>query len=304
MAHVEDTLDRMVLALGPPQVLRKIRDRGHVLAAIGRWRHDGARLNANHMDAFRLVFNVSGGQVVEFQSREKSIRTSISEGSIGIVGPDNPVHVSVTGQADILQMILSPALLEAVTGNPEWVSPPQAQSRDKLFQAAAAQALVALAQQADAVQLNAIVRRVAGHLGKPAPPSPRLVQGGLSPGAKRRVDVLIDERTQSSSKLISLGELASAAGLSVYHFTRAFRRTEGETPYARVISRRVDHALTLLLRTDARVDHISDMTGFSSASHFVCSFRAHMGVTPGALRNAVHAQLRRTHNNSSKTAIS
>jgi AraC-like DNA-binding protein len=294
----------MIRALGPPHALREIRERGRLLAAIGRWRHDGARLEANGADASRLVFNVSGGQVVALTSREKSFRTSIAEGSIGIIGPDHPVRVAVTGRADILQMILSPTLIEAVTGYPDWPPHPQTQTRDKQVQAAATQALVALAQQANAVHFNAIVRRVAGHLGQSALLSSRPVQGGLAPGAKRRVDALIEERTQSSSKLLSLGELASAAGLSIHHFTRAFRRTEGETPYARVISRRIDRALTLLLRTDARVDRISDVTGFSSASHFVCCFREHLGVTPGALRNAVHSPSRRAHDRSSKRAIS
>jgi AraC family transcriptional regulator len=290
----------MAQALGPPEALHAIHECGRLVAAIGRWRHNGACVDINSADAFRLVFNVSGGQVVEIKSRERSLRTSISEGSIGIVGPDTPARVSVTGRADILQIILSQAL---VTGVPETVFLPQTYTRDRQIQAAAAQALVALTREADGVQLNAIVQRVAVRLGRSASSS-RPRQGGLSPGAKRRVEALIEERTQSSSNLISLSELASAAGLSIHHFTRAFRRTEGETPYARVISRRVDHALTLLLKTDARVDSISDVTGFSSASHFVSCFRERMGVTPGALRNAVHSRWQRAHSRSSKRAIS
>ncbi len=47
----------------------------------------------------------------------------------------------------------------------------------------------------------------------------------------------------------TLGELADAAGVSVYHFAREFRRAVGETPHAYVLRRRLEVARELLART-------------------------------------------------------
>ncbi len=86
-----------------------------------------------------------------------------------------------------------------------------------------------------------------------------------------------------------LSDLA-AVGLSVHHFIKAFQQCEGETPYARVIACRIDKALTLLLRADSQVNQVAKQTGFSSPYHFVSVFRARVGVTPGAFRDAVHSR--------------
>ena len=281
-----DTLDRMKRALGPPQALRKIGSGRHLLAAVGRWRHSGGSVDLRGAETFQLVFNVSGGQLIELQWRERTLRNLVRAGSIGIVCPDNPRSVTVTGQADILQVFLTSELIETVTGS----AVPLTQSllaREPQLQAAAAQALVTLARDRpeSAAELDMIVRTVACRLAQPVVVPATTLRGGLSPGARRRVYELCNSRL-----VPTLGELAAAAGLSVHHFIRAFRRTEGETPYARVIAHRLDHALALLLRADARVDEIGELTGFSSPSHFVSAFRTRMGVTPGAFRDAARSR--------------
>ena len=93
--------------------------------------------------------------------------------------------------------------------------------------------------------------------------------GGISPAARRRVHALVDERLQADGcSPLAVDELARAAGLSVHHFIKAFRQTEGGTPHAKVIARRLDHALSLLLQANARVDWIALQTGFSSPRAF------------------------------------
>ena len=282
ISRIEDSVDRMVGALGPPQELRMLGSGGGLLAAIGRWRHGGVCLGPNKADPFRLVFNVSGGQVVDLEAEGRSLRTSICEGSLGVISPDQPMRVRVSGRADILQFFLSPALLDR--------SPRQPSAREPQLQAAAAQALVALRRNGagDDVELESIVQRVASRLRGPRKAPTGQVQGGLAPGARRRVQALLEAWMRDARTAPSLGDLAAAAGLSVHHFSRMFRTTEGTTPYARVAAWRMDAALTLLLRAEARIDWISDATGFSSPSHFVSAFRRHVGVTPGALRDAVH----------------
>ena len=242
----------------------------------------------------QVVFNVSGGQRVEVRRRGGSVRQTIQAGSIGIVSPDCPTFVSVAGRADTVQIILHRELLGLPLDGLQ--APPglRAASGSKCLQAAAIQALVALAggRSRRRDTLPGILRQVAAWLATSvAPSTPGLARGGLSPAARRRVGALMDERLQPDDCLpLATAELAQAAGLSVHHFIKAFRRTEGATPYAAVIARRLDRALHLLLQPKARVDWIATQTGFSSPAHFVSAFRQHMGTTPGALRDAASIQ--------------
>ena len=120
-----------------------------------------------------------------------------------------------------------------------------------------------------------------------------IARGGLSPAARRRVRDFLKRKIDAvGCASPSLAELAEVAHLSIHHFARAFRESEGQTPHAFVMARRFDHALTALLRVNGRIDQIGESTGFASSAHFVSAFRKHMGVTPGAVRDVVHMQER------------
>lgn len=92
---------------------------------------------------------------------------------------------------------------------------------------------------------------------------------------------------------LDLAALARTAGVSPYHFCRAFRRVTGMPPMRYVWSRRVAIAKTLLAASDAPVGEIAMRCGFASASHFSTVFRRHAGASPRAWRRA-HAHERGT----------
>lgn len=62
---------------------------------------------------------------------------------------------------------------------------------------------------------------------------------------------------------IKLEELAAAASLSPYHFSRRFKRDTGYSPVEYVNRKKIDYAKTLLIRTDWSVTEIAERTGFS-----------------------------------------
>jgi AraC family transcriptional regulator len=72
-------------------------------------------------------------------------------------------------------------------------------------------------------------------------------RGGLSPAALRNVQLLIEAHLD---RPLRAADLAARAGLSVYHFTRAFRVSTGVTPRACIDQRRIARARTLVERTD------------------------------------------------------
>jgi AraC-like DNA-binding protein len=112
-------------------------------------------------------------------------------------------------------------------------------------------------------------------------PTPLPSRGGLAPGALRRVKDYIDANL---GKNIDLATLADTAGLSLFHFARAFKQSEGMTPHGYVLERRLERAQTLLLDTHLSLAEIAYATGFSDQGHLARHFRRRHGVSPGALR--------------------
>jgi AraC-like DNA-binding protein len=86
------------------------------------------------------------------------------------------------------------------------------------------------------------------------------------------------------AEALTVGELAALAGLSSFHFIRAFREETGETPHHYLRSRRLERAKELLVTTPAPVTEICDAVGFQSLGSFSSLFRRETGETPGAYR--------------------
>ncbi|WP_375737451.1 helix-turn-helix domain-containing protein [Pseudomonas boanensis] len=107
------------------------------------------------------------------------------------------------------------------------------------------------------------------------------LKGGLAPALRKRLVEYIEHRV---AEPISLGELATFAALSEYHFARMFRESFGMPPHQYLLARRLARARKLLQDTALPLGEIAMACGFASASHFSNRFRAAMGGTPGAFR--------------------
>jgi transcriptional regulator of acetoin/glycerol metabolism/AraC-like DNA-binding protein len=107
------------------------------------------------------------------------------------------------------------------------------------------------------------------------------IRGGLPPGAMRRVREFVETNLSES---IDLATLASIAGLSLYHFARAFKQSAGATPHQYLVERRVARAQEMLTRTSLSLSEIALATGFSDQSHFARHFRQTLGMTPAQFR--------------------
>lgn len=72
--------------------------------------------------------------------------------------------------------------------------------------------------------------------------------------------------------------------MSAGHFSREFRRAYGESPYAYLMTRRIERAMALLRRGDLSVTEICFAVGCSSLGTFTTRFTELVGVSPGAYR--------------------
>lgn len=113
----------------------------------------------------------------------------------------------------------------------------------------------------------------------------RHFRGGLTTQAARRVHDYVATQLEQP---IDLRSMAAAAGLSTYHFARAFKQTEGVSPLEFVMLRRIERSKQLLLSSDASLAEVAVACGFADQSHFSRRFRQMTGATPGAYR-AGHA---------------
>ncbi|MEU8817466.1 AraC family transcriptional regulator [Actinoplanes sp. NPDC048796] len=116
---------------------------------------------------------------------------------------------------------------------------------------------------------------------KPAAETRRPARAGLPDRQVRAVRDLIEQRL---GEPLPLSDLAAVAGLSVSQFARQFKARTGLSPHQFVIQRRVDAATSLLRRTAMPIAEVAQRCGFSHQEHLTRVLRAHLGVTPAALR--------------------
>ncbi|MFW6286639.1 MAG: helix-turn-helix domain-containing protein, partial [Candidatus Sumerlaeota bacterium] len=83
---------------------------------------------------------------------------------------------------------------------------------------------------------------------------------------------------------LNLDNMARAAELSKYHFSRIFRDAMGMPPGEYLRRHRMEQAMNLLQFTQASVKEIATLTGFASDIHFCAAFKKHYAITPGSLR--------------------
>lgn len=83
---------------------------------------------------------------------------------------------------------------------------------------------------------------------------------------------------------LRVDDLARAAGLSRFHFSREFRRAFGESPHAYLLTRRLERAAALLRNTDHSVAEICFSVGMRSVGSFTSSFTRTYGESPTAYR--------------------
>lgn len=108
-------------------------------------------------------------------------------------------------------------------------------------------------------------------------------RGGLPPAVLKRVRTYIEGHL---AERMSIEQLAAVAGLSVFHFARAFKQSQGTTPHEYLVDRRVAHARTLLKETDAPLSEIALASGFADQSHFARQFKKRIGISPRSFRQS------------------
>jgi len=107
------------------------------------------------------------------------------------------------------------------------------------------------------------------------------IRGGLSGAQLRRV---IDCLAGHIGDNVTLGELAAVAGLSLYHFCRAFKQATGLPPHRYQVMLRINRAKDLLANSTLTVGEIAAAVGYEDQSQLARLFRREVGLTPSDYR--------------------
>jgi len=102
----------------------------------------------------------------------------------------------------------------------------------------------------------------------------------------RRVRDRID---REYAQPLNVEALALEVHMSAGHLSRQFRAAYGESPYAYLMTRRIERATALLRRGDLSVTEICFAVGCASLGTFTTRFTELVGMPPGAFRRQAAA---------------
>ncbi|MER6317431.1 helix-turn-helix transcriptional regulator [Streptomyces sp. NPDC001581] len=97
----------------------------------------------------------------------------------------------------------------------------------------------------------------------------------------RRVRDRID---REYAQPLNVEALARDVNMSAGHLSRQFRAAYGESPYAYLMTRRIERAAALLRRGDLSVTEVCFAVGCASLGTFTTRFTELVGMPPGAFR--------------------
>ena len=112
-------------------------------------------------------------------------------------------------------------------------------------------------------------------------------RGCLTRWQARRVITYIESNIGLN---ICVADLADIVRLSPSHFSRAFRASFGQPPFAYVKTRRVRYAQVIMLNTREPLSRVALDCGMCDQAHFTRVFRAIVGISPNIWRRQFQSE--------------
>jgi AraC family transcriptional regulator len=263
---------------------------------IAHWKHEPLHDVVEPMaDHVIMAYNGTIQRMERRSGRSVAIGT-FRPGVVIIIPAGSSSRWDIPKPVDVVQLYLPHATLQRVAEEAETTAPIDLLERTAHPDPLTSRLLLSAADVLDGNgpldtlfrhQLTDLVatRLLAQHTGASATPRPTI--GGLSP----KVLLHAIERLRSDSDAdVSLAALAADAGLSRFHFCRAFKHSTGLSPHAWLRQYRLEQAMTMLRDTDTSVVSIAMALGYGSQTAFAAAFRKLTGEAPSDWRRRVRSQ--------------
>ena len=255
-------------------------------AGIAHWKHDPLHDVVEPMTHHVIMAYNGAVQRMERRSGRSVAIGTFRPGVVIIIPEGSSSRWDIPKPVDVVQLYLPHATLKRVADEADTAAP-----IDLLERTAHPDPITSrlLLSAADVLEGNGALdtlfrhqltdllatRLLAAHTGSPTTFQPTM--GGLSPKVLLRA---IERLRSDSDADVSLAALASDAGLSRFHFCRAFKESTGLSPHAWLRQHRLEQAMNMLRDTDASIVSVAAELGYASQTAFAAAFRRLTGEAP------------------------
>ena len=111
--------------------------------------------------------------------------------------------------------------------------------------------------------------------------------GGLALWQEKRVAAYIEANI---GRRVRVADLAGIVQLSICHFSRAFRESFGQPPFAYITVRRIRRAQVIMLNTREPLAQVALECGMCDQAHFSRVFRKVVGISPSLWRRQCQSE--------------
>jgi AraC family transcriptional regulator len=253
---------------------------------IAHWKHDPLHDVVEPMTHHVIMAYNGAVQRIERRSGRFVSTGTFRPGVVIIIPEGSSSRWDIPKPVDVVQLYLPHSTLARVADEADTSKP-----KDLLERTAHPDPITSrlLLSAADVLESNAALdalfrqqltdllatRLLAAHTGAPAVDQP--VVGGLAPKALMRA---IERLRSDSDADVSLAALAAEAGLSRFHFCRAFKESTGLSPHGWLRQHRLEQAMQMLREADVSVVSVAAALGYASQTAFAAAFRRLTGDTP------------------------
>lgn len=278
----------------PGEVLRSSDGCGWKDVALRAYRYAGLDVQVPAMADFVVVSYQHGATSMERRFEGHWTRTECRPGDISLLTRSQLSHWHWTEPIEVSHVYLSEGIVSRVAA--DMLGRPIAEVRlhDLLrTQDAAITGVVeAIAREANgaaiggSIYVEALSTQLTVHLLRHyacVDFVDHSASGQFSTALRRRLEAHVADRLEQA---LSLEELASVAGIGVWSFCKHFRASFGTTPHGYIVERRLERARRLLTQSALPLKAVAAECGFADQAHLTRAMRAHMGCTPGSLRQA------------------
>jgi AraC family transcriptional regulator len=258
--------------------------------AIAYWEHGALHDVVKPMAEHVVMTYPAGSQRLERRTGKSVAIGTARPGVVTVIPAGSTSRWDIHHPMNVVQLYLPQATLERISGEADKVASGDLLERTAHPDPTTSRLLMSAADFLDGRKpLDALFRQqltdllatrlLAAHAGSSTTFQP--VMGGLSPKVLCRA---IERLRSDSDADVSLAALASEAGLSRFHFCRAFKESTGMSPHAWLRQHQLEQAMNMLRTTEDSVVSIAAALGYSSQTAFAAAFRKLTGETPSNWR--------------------
>ena len=258
--------------------------------AIAYWKHDALHDVVAPMTDHVLMTFPSGSLRFERRTGKSVVFGTARPGTVTVIPAGSTSRWDIPGPLNVIHLYLPQHTLERValeagtaaradlrerSAHPDPVTSRLLLSAADVLEGNAALDTLFRQQMTDLLA----TRLLASHAG--TTPQIQSVIGGLSPTTLNRAIQRLRSDVEAD---LSLAALASDAGLSRFHFCRAFKESTGLSPHAWLRQHRLEQAMKMLRDSDDSIVSIAAELGYSSQTAFAAAFRKLTGESPSDWR--------------------